>query len=127
MPDFVLNRNFTLRTLAGRIVNFEKGVPTFVPPMIVKDALTIGAEPCDGKMNILEEEAAPPPAVPVGEEREQQVFLAFDLISERNERGNFTAQGVPTVDAVEHITGFKITKKEQQSYWQAYREAKGAE
>lgn len=129
MPDFVLNRNHTLRTTFGHIVNFVKGVPTYVPPIIAKEALLIGAEPCDGNLGveILEPETAPPPEPPTGAEREKQVWMAFDRICERNERESFTAQGVPTQDSVEKVAGFKITRKEQQTFWQTYRDMKGSE
>ena len=129
MPDFVLNRNYNLRTTFGHIVNFVKGVPTFVPPIIVKEALLIGAEPCDGSVDAsildAEEQTAPPP--PSGADREKQVWMAFDRICERNERESFTAQGVPTQSSVEQVAGFKITRKEQQTFWQSYRESKGAD
>ena len=44
MPDFVLNRNYALRSLTGHSINFVKGKPCYVPPAVVKEAVAIGAE-----------------------------------------------------------------------------------
>jgi hypothetical protein len=127
VPEYVLNRNHTLRTTAGHIITFVKGQPTWVPPMIEKEAVAIGAERVDGdKVDVLGEEAPPAPTYSP-DEREQMIMLAFETLIEKNERKSFTAQGVPTDKAVEAITGFEVSTKERQELWQKYKEAKAGE
>ena len=48
MAEYVLNRNFVLRSMTGHSVNFVKNVPTFVPALIEREARGIGAERVDG-------------------------------------------------------------------------------
>jgi hypothetical protein len=123
MPDFILNRNYTLRSLSGHIINFKKGTPTFVPPMIEREAVQIGAEPLEGKIDALEPEVIEPLAL-TADERRKRVFVAFEQIMEGNEREAFTAQGVPTKSAIESLTGVMLTTKERQELWNQYRESK---
>lgn len=113
-----------MRTTAGHVINFKKGMPVYVPPMIQNEAVAIGAECVDGPIDVLGEE--PVVKTYTNEERTKLVFLAFEKIIEKNVRGTFTAQGVPTVDAVKAITGFSLLTPERMALWRAYKEAKAA-
>lgn len=126
MPEFVLNRNYTLRTTAGHVVNFIKGNPTWVPPVITKEAVAIGAESLDAKVDVLEPEQEPKPELSL-DEREQLIMLAFETLLEKNERESFTAQGIPTEKALKAATGLDVLTKERQDLWMKFREAKADE
>lgn len=121
MPDYVLNRNYTLRTLAGRIINFNKGEPTWVTPECEKDALAIGAEPVDGPKNILGDEEVPEPEL-TAEERREAILKAYAVLEARNERGDFTGQGLPNTKALEVLTKFNVPTKERDALWLEYKQ-----
>lgn len=126
MPEFVLNRNYTLRSLNGHIITFTKGEPAYVPPVCVKEALLIGAEPTGEAIDILDPEKAPP--VPMSAaEREEAIIAAFGMLEDRNDSRDFSGNGIPTKVAVEKLVEFDVLKKEIDSMWVAYVADKSAE
>jgi hypothetical protein len=119
MPSFVLNRNYTMRTLHGHIIGFVKGEPTHVPPVCVKDALLIGAEPIGEEIDILDPENEP--VIPLSpDERQAALVTAFGMLEERNDSQDFSGNGIPTKAAVEKIVEFTVGKKEIEALWVAY-------
>lgn len=124
--EFVLNRNYALRSTTGHMLNFEKGVPTTVPPILYKEAIAIGAEPVDGKVDVLGPEEKPEvPLTP--HERAEKMIAAFKRMEERNERGDFNAQGLPNTKVLEKLTGLnEISSQERNEVWQAFREERAA-
>lgn len=124
MPEYVLNRDYVLRTTKGYTVAFKKGQPVFVPPLIEKDAVAIGAERADnGKTDILAPETGEGTQMSFEELREA-MFAAFDLLVEKNESDDFTAQGVPKVAVVEKMIETDIDRKELVEAWTEYRAGK---
>lgn len=125
MPEFVLNRNYSMRSLYGHIIDFKKGQPTYVPPMCAREAASLGAECVDGKVDVLDAEAeAEVPMSP--DERQESIIAAFKRLEERNGRSDFTGNGSPAVPALEKILGFDVDKKEINPLWVAYRAEQGA-
>lgn len=123
MPEYVLNRNYLLRTTTG-VVSFKEGGPTWVIPAMEKEAIGIGAQRVDGKkVEVLEPEQRLPPT-PVGDDRTGQLYAAFELLIEKNEAKDFTGQGVPSVKAMEKILGFEVDRVELVDAWHAYKQAK---
>lgn len=126
MAMFVLNRKHTYRSTSG-VISFEKGIPVFVPPYMHKEIIAIGAEPADGaEIDLLGPEvvAKPEPSVL---ERKDDLFAAFQIISDRNDPKDFTGAGVPTVKAVEKIVDFDADRNEIVEAWAEYRVAKAEE
>lgn len=120
MPQFTLHRNFILRTTKGHAIQFKKGQPTNVPPVIVPDAVAIGAIPVDSSVDVLgAEEKEQIPLTPA--ERKEIVFKAFDTMKGRSERLDFTASGLPNAKRLPALTGFEVTSKERDDYWVEYR------
>jgi len=122
MAEYVLNRNYVLRTTMGHSVSFEKGVPTFVPKLVEREAVLIGAE-CVGSKNpdVLDpEEVVVPPLSP--DERQEQLVAAFELIRERNDSKDFTGASVPTVAAVRRVVDFDADRNEITAAWAEYRQ-----
>ena len=121
MPIFKLNRNYTLRSLYGHVVTFEKGKEVFVPNIVVNECVAIGAEQMDGTPDVLgPEEVSAKPMSP--DEREAAVLAAFEKLAKKNERSDFNGAGMPTDKAVEREAGFKVDQKELKSLWQKRRE-----
>jgi len=120
----VLNRNFTLATTKGHVIEFKKGVPTNVPKAVYQEALSIGAQPPDGSEPVVEDDRKKDAAPQDPAERNPLILAAIEAIIERNEREDFTAAGSPTVDAVSKEVGFKVSAREIAGQWQAYHEKK---
>ncbi len=123
MPTMVLNRNFALRSLAGRVIDFVKNEPIHVPPECQREALQIGAVGTDEQLNVLEAEALP--EVPLSnDERREMLLAAFPELEAANDRESFTAQGVPNAAALKAIVGFDVAAKERDAAWTEYLQAK---
>lgn len=126
MPEYVLHRTHTLRTTNG-VVSFEKGKPTWVVPMMEKDAIAIGAQRCDGDAPDPLGEEKTPVRVLTSDEREAQFYTAFELLIETNDSKDFTGQGVPRVKAVERLTNLSVEQGEVIDLWHKYKMAKVGE
>jgi hypothetical protein len=123
VPDFVLHRDYALRSMSGHMINFKKGDPTWVPNECVKEAVAIGAAPVDGPVEVLDPEVHAS-IVPEGQERKDLIFAAFEDMEAKNEREEWTASGMPTSKALEKILGFEVDSKERNTLWIEYRAAK---
>lgn len=121
MAEYVLNRNFVLRSMTGHSVNFVKNVPTFVPALIEREARGIGAERVDGANPDMLDPETPEVAPLSHDERAEQIRTAFALLAERNDSKDFTGAGVPSVKAVEKLVDFDVDRNEVVALWQAYR------
>lgn len=125
MSEFVLNRNHTLVSLAGRVISFKAGQPVWVPPEVEKEAMLIGALPTEGTKDILDPEPEEQLELSAAD-RLAAINKAFVVMKGRDARGDFTAQGVPNTKVLEKLTGFEVTSKERDETWQAFKEAEAA-
>jgi hypothetical protein len=125
MPEFTLNRNYTLRSTKGHIINFKKDVPVSVPGKLVADAVAIGAVAVDPQTPLPAGETDyVAPVVLTGADREAKIRAAFDAVLARNQRNDFTASGHPHVRAVSQLLGFDVDAKERDKLWQEFIEAR---
>lgn len=125
MSEFTLNRNFTLISKTGHVILFKKGQATWVPPEVRKEAIQIGAQPSDGNTDVLEEETV---VIPLSAgERAEKLIEAFKTLQQRNNRTDFTGQGIPAIPALKKLVEFDVEKKEVETLWNAYREEQGQE
>lgn len=124
MPQFTLHRNFVLRTTKGHTIKFVKGEPAWVPPFCVPDVVAIGAVPVEGPVDILGDEQIEAPAPLTPDQREAKIRAAFETLLARNDRGDFTASGLPHSKKVSEIAGFEVPNRERDASWQAYMLAK---
>ena len=126
MSEYVLHRNHTHRSLTGHIINFVKGVPVYVPPVCRAEVVAIGAVSTDGEsVDPLGPEATQPVQL-TDDERRAKIVETFPLLEKRNNRTDFTGNGVPSITAVKKIVDFDLTKLELEDLWRAYQEEKGA-
>lgn len=122
MAEYVLNRNFVLRSMTGHSVNFVKNVPTFVPALSssVRHAASAQSASTGPTPDMLDPET--PEVAPLShDERAEQIRTAFALLTERNDSKDFTGAGVPSVKAVEKLVDFDADRNEVVALWQAYR------
>ena len=125
MPLFTLHRNHTLRTTKGHTIVFVKGEPVWVPPVCVQDAVSIGALPQERIPDVLGDE--PQPVVQLSiEDRDAKIRKAIVVLMERNDRGDFTASGLPSIKKLSDITGFDVTNSLRDTVWIAYTAEKAA-
>lgn len=124
MAMFKLHRDYRFISAVGNSVQFRKDEPTFVPPQLHKEVQGFGAVPCDPEevASILGEEPVAAPQLSV-DERHRQLLDVFKLLQDRNARGDFTGQGIPSIIALKKlITDFEPEKKEVENLWHMYIE-----
>lgn len=116
--NYVLNRNYTLITTKGRSIHFVKGVPTHVPPNMVRDVVALGATPEDGSDPNIELEPNVKQAPQDPTVRLPAIRKAVLAVVERGEREDFTGAGHPHEKAVSKEAGFRVASKEVAQVWQ---------
>ena len=122
--NMTLARDHILATTKGHRIEFKKGVPAHVPPNCVADAAAIGAVPSEGGDPDILPEPLPGPVIPQDPiERQRAIFKAFDVITAKAFRDDFTAAGVPQLLAVNRELGWDVDGKERNITWQLYRDA----
>lgn len=117
---FVLNRNRVVASVCGLAVEFEKGVPTHVPPAMYAEVIAVGGVPeedvdLDPKGPAESTEPTDPSV------RQAEIFKAFETISLRGRREDFTASGAPHAKAVSTALGWIIQNKERDIVWTAFK------
>lgn len=117
MPWFTLNRNYALSTTKGHSVNFKKGEKTWVPKLIVQEALAIGAI-CEEQLDVLPETKEQ--VAVTDADRKKNIFAAFEKLLLRNNRGDFSASGHPHPKKLEDVLGFDVPAKEREILWIEY-------
>ena len=124
LPEFKLNRNFTLISKTGLALRFEKGVPRPVHAQLVPEVLAIGAERVDAEQGEGMGDEKRPPEEPQGVEREDLIQAAIEDLVERNSSKDFNAGGVPKPVAIKAIVGFQPEADEVKKAWLAYQAEK---
>lgn len=125
MPYFTLHRDFTLRTTKGHTIGFVKDAKTWVPPSCVPDAVGIGAIAQEEVEDVLGVEAKPVVQLEP-HERKARLNEAFKVLVKRNERGDFTASGLPHCKKLESLVGFEVFTPERDEAWMDYRQTMDA-
>ena len=121
----VLGRTYTLATTKGHRIHFPKDVPVHVPEICVSDAVAIGARAADGKdVDVIGEEKKSNDGPQDVALREKEIIAAIELLVERNARKDFTAAGLPAIDALARVLGYEITASERARIWQIMNDRK---
>jgi hypothetical protein len=95
-------------------------VPTHVPANLHKEVIAIGGVPEDPdylKRFEDHDEIVRKDPVMNSELRQKTIRDALLTMKERNLRGYFTAQGVPSLKQLEIICGFEVDKIERDRIW----------
>ena len=126
---FVMHRDRVVASTAGHVIGFKKGEPTYVPPEARKDVMQAGGIPEDEDFDPDAEAKAKraaentEPVDPV--EREKAVFAVFEKLTLRNERGDFTANGVPNAKVLKAELGWELQGRDRDVLWEQFQQ-KGA-
>jgi hypothetical protein len=112
---FMLSRNRTIASTCGISIEFKKGELHLVPPAMYAEVIAAGGVP-EGELteDELPEGAATPEALA---EREAAMIAAFEKIVLRNERGEFTAGGMPHSAVLARELGWAVQAKERDAAW----------
>ena len=124
---FTFPRDRTLSSVMGHSIFFPKDVPTHVPFEVYREVIAMGG--------VSDEELDLDKPVPKGgkeeptdpAKRELDLFAAFETLSLRNKRGDFTAGGQPHGKALSKELGWSISDKERDLAWVKFQSAGKAE
>ena len=117
---FVMQRNRTISSTSGHAIEFKKGEPTHVPPSMYEEVMAAGAVP-EEELD-LEPKTADEIVEPMEPgARQAAIFAAFEKITLRGQREDFTASGAPHAKALSNILGWTIQNKERDTVWTAFK------
>lgn len=116
-----MNRALRVPTLAGHVLIFKKGIPQWVPDVVVEDCMKVGATvPEDDDFA----DFVPPKARRearlkdvLGDERRNGVREAVLEVIDRNDPHSFTAAGLPTLKALSTLAGFEVQGTDRDAIW----------
>lgn len=120
----VCPRDYVLRSDTGHIVQFQAGVPTPVPDILVPLAMSRNILPVNehddekpifGMLN----------SAITGSLRDALILQSIESLMGRNNHEDFTAGGAPKAAAIAAETGVSVSAQEVSKYWDRYREIKG--
>lgn len=120
--DYISNRTVTVSSTSGRSVHFEKGVPTFAPPIMHAELISAGVVPAEA-IDEPEDETGPlEPTVP--HEREEALFKVFAELVLANRREDFSGTGQPHAAVLQKALGWKnkINNKERDAAWAKFQQ-----
>jgi hypothetical protein len=122
-------RNFTLRSLTGHSVTFDRTKAVFVPASLRREALALGCVPEDINdidTDQLEAELAAPVVIPPSL-REALLFAVIgDIMEKESDKFKlFDAGGRPLPNVISSRVGFEVHVDERNRIVDAYREHKG--
>ena len=113
---FVFNRARTVSSKYGHVIFFDKGVPTHVPPEMYQEVLAVGGAPEeDIDLDPPKPDDAEEPTDPVS--RRAAMYAAFEALSLRGKREDFTAGGQPHPKALAKELGWQVSNKERDLMW----------
>jgi hypothetical protein len=112
---FMMSRDRTIASTCGISIGFKKGVLQLVPPAMYTEVLAAGGVPED---EIPEDEMPGAPTSPEAlADREAALFKAFETITLKNEREDFTAGGTPHSTVLSRMLGWSVMAKERDAAW----------
>jgi hypothetical protein len=102
----------------GAVLSADGTVFVLVPDVMQEELVSAGLLPED---EIQEKpESAHPKKPESKDELQKEVFAAFDLVIDANERESFSGTGIPKPAAVEKITGYTLNNAELKDLWGKY-------
>ena len=107
----------TVASVSGRSVRFAKGVPTYAPPQMHAELISVGIVPAE---EIPEVETSGPVEPTVPAEREAALFAVFEKLVLRGKREDFTAVGVPHNAVLAKELGWTLHNKERDAAWNKF-------
>ena len=117
---FVMHRNRTIVSTSGHAIEFKKGELTHVPPAMYEQVMASGAVPEEELEEPKEGELVQEPEVGSNARRDA-VYAAFEKLTLRGQREDFTASGAPHAKSLSNVLGWRIENKERDTLWTAFK------
>ncbi len=122
----VTMQNRRMATTSGHVIRFKRNEPKEIPRSILPDAMAIGAAPVE--QSDLPEQEQEPQAPVTSDERRDAILEAMGLLYERQERGDFTANGLPQINPLEELSGVtNIHGQERDALWSEFQQSRAEE
>lgn len=118
---YVSHRNITVASVYGISVELEKGVPTFCSPLMHAELLALGVVPAE-EMPVEPDTVAGTKEPTHPDTRLKELFAAFETMSLRNKRGDFTGNGMPHLAVLAELMGWKVESKERDTAWAKFQD-----
>ena len=117
---FVMHRNRTIVSTSGHAIEFVKGELTHVPPAMYEEVMAAGAVP-EEELDL--EPKSPDEVVEPMDPKTRQaaIFAAFEKVTLRGQREDFTAAGSPHAKVLSQVLGWTIQNKERDAVWTAFK------
>lgn len=117
-------QNRRMATTSGHVIQFKRNTPKEIPRSILPDAMAIGATPVE--QSDLPEQPEPDKVPETSDERRDAILEAIGLLHERQERGDFTANGLPQIDKIEELSGVtNLHSQERDALWSEFQQSEG--
>jgi len=114
-----LNRDHVVVSLSGLSIQFRKGVPTHVPPKVVKEVLAVGGEIVETDERVKQETMGELQADDLlAQTRSPTIEAAVRRMLARNQRGDFTAGGRPNLNVLSRECGLYVDAAELEPIWE---------
>lgn len=117
---FVLQKNRVVASTMGLAIEFEKGVPTFVPPYMYQEVIAVGAIP-ESELTDDELKTSSPGEIIEPVARKEAILKALEAIALRNIREEFTAGGAPHLAVITKELGWAVPAKERDIAWVEFK------
>lgn len=121
---FIMLKDRVVGGITGHFIRFKKGEPTEVPREMWADVQAAGAVP---ESDLPDDEPAAVKQIHDPLERQRVFFETFEMLENRNERGDFTASGLPNSKVIEKVLGFQVVNNERDAMWDKYLASKRGE
>ena len=117
---YVSHRDITVASIFGASRECKKGIPLDCPPLMPNELLAVGVLPVE---EMVEPEVVPGSKEPTHpEKRLQELFAAFETMSLRQKRGDFTGNGAPHLAVLAELLGWKVETKERDTAWTKFQD-----
>jgi hypothetical protein len=118
---YVSHRNITVASVYGISIELKKGVPTFCSPLMHAELLALGVVPAEDMPE--EPDVVPGTTEPTNPDvRLKELFAAFETMSLRQKRGDFTGNGSPHLAVLTELMGWKVDTKERDTAWAKFQD-----
>lgn len=121
---FVMIKDRVVGGTNGHFIRFVKNVPAEVPREMWSEVQAAGAVP---ESELPDDEPVATKVTHDPVERQELFFGAFAKLEDRNDRGDFTASGLPNSKVIEKMVGFQVVNHERDAMWEKYLDSKHGE
>lgn len=119
MRRMYMNRDFFLMSTSGHNVQFIANEPTNVHDFVIEEAIALGAVYEDGSLHKPEEKVEDTPEELFGQPRKDAILKALNVLKDRSDADDFTANSLPKLKSVVEEVGFNVDRKEVDTEWRA--------